>query len=227
LPGFGEIAISLSSDPASPQLLGHTIRYAGTVTRGLQRLRVAEMLGVRGPYGSAWPIEQARGMNILIVAGGIGLAPLRPLILHILGERRRYGEVTLLYGARTPCDLLYTAEFENWRHQGIDVNLTVDRADSNWHGQVGVVPSLFYRTRLDPRRTVVVTCGPDIMMRFVVHEALARRIPKAAIHLSLERNMKCGIGLCGHCQYGPAFICREGPVLSYRTLEPFFDVQDF
>ncbi|OFV85570.1 MAG: Ni/Fe hydrogenase subunit gamma [Acidobacteria bacterium RIFCSPHIGHO2_12_FULL_67_30] len=227
LPGFGEVAISVSSDPFEPQLIGHTIRFAGSVTRGLARLQPGDALGLRGPYGSAWPLEQARGRDLVIVAGGIGLAPLRPVVLSVLRERAAYGRVLLLYGGRTPPDLLYTEEFERWQAAGIETHVTVDRASEDWRGQVGVVPQLFYRIRLDPRRTVVFTCGPEIMMRFVIYEALARRLPKEGVYLSMERNMKCAVGFCGHCQFGPTFLCRQGPVLNFAAIEPFFGREDF
>jgi NAD(P)H-flavin reductase len=227
LPGFGEVAISISSDPGTPQVIGHTIRYAGSVTRAIGRLRAGDMVGLRGPYGSSWPLEKALGKNLVMVSGGIGLAPLRPVVLSILRRREDFGRVVLLYGARTPADLLYTAEFERWQAGGIEVHTTVDLADETWHGLVGVVPALFYRIRVDPKQTVVMTCGPEIMMRFVIYEALARRIPKESIFLSMERNMKCAIGFCGHCQFGPTFICKEGPVLNFAAIEPFFGKEDF
>jgi len=227
LPGYGEVAISLCSDPATPQMLGHTVRYAGSVTRAIGRLKPGDTLGVRGPYGSHWPLNSQAGTNLVIVAGGIGLAPLRPVVLSVLRRRDYYGRVLLLYGARTPADLLYTGEFDAWRERGIDVHVTVDLADENWKGQVGVVPQLFYRIRVDHKNTVVLTCGPEIMMRFVIYEALARRIPKEAIYLSMERNMKCAVGFCGHCQFGPTFICKQGPVLNFAAIEPFFGKEDF
>jgi len=227
LPGFGEVAISISSDPNVSQALGHTIRYAGSVTRALGRLKVGDMVGVRGPYGSAWPLEKARGKSLVIVAGGIGLAPLRPALLEVLRRREDFARVVLLYGARTPADLLYTGEFERWQAGGVEVYTTVDLADQTWHGQVGVVPALFYRIRVDPKQTLVMTCGPEIMMRFVIYEALARRIPKESVFLSMERNMKCAIGFCGHCQFGPTFICKDGPVLNFAAIEPFFGKEDF
>jgi len=161
------------------------------------------------------------------VAGGIGLAPLRPVILSVLRQRADYGRVLLLYGARTPADLLYTDEFDKWREGNIDLHVTVDLADENWRGQVGVVPQLFYRVRIDHKNTVVMTCGPEIMMRFVIYEALARRIPKDRIYISMERNMKCAVGFCGHCQFGPTFICKQGPVLNFAAIEPFFGKEDF
>ncbi|MGH9648968.1 MAG: FAD/NAD(P)-binding protein [Terriglobales bacterium] len=227
LPGFGEVAISISSDPATPQALGHTVRNAGSVTRAIGRLKPGDTLGVRGPYGSHWPLEKAHGKNLIIVAGGIGLAPLRPVVLSVLDHRDAFGRVLLLYGARTPADLLYTREFGRWREGGVEVNITVDLADENWKGKVGVVPQLFYFVRMEHKNSLVLTCGPEIMMRFVIYEALARRIPKDSIYLSMERNMKCAVGFCGHCQFGPTFICKQGPVLNYAAIEPFFGKEDF
>jgi NAD(P)H-flavin reductase len=227
LPGAGEVAISVSSDPGEPGIMGHTIRYAGSVTRALGRLKPGDVIGLRGPYGSHWPLNKTLGRDLLIVAGGIGLAPLRPVILSILRQRDAYGRVLLLYGARTPSDLLYTDEFESWQERGVEVHVTVDLADENWRGQVGVVPQLFYRVRVDHKKTMVMTCGPEIMMRFVVYEALARRVPKESIFISMERNMKCAVGFCGHCQFGPTFICKQGPVLNFAAIEPFFGKEDF
>ncbi len=227
LPGIGEVPISMSSDPAESEVIGHTIRYAGNVTRAISRLQTGDVIGVRGPYGSYWPMERLIGDDLCIVTGGIGLAPLRPVIYHVLRHREQYGRVYLLYGARTPKDMLYTDEFEDWKQQGIQILLTVDRADPSWRGNVGVVPMLFYQLRLDPKKTAVLTCGPEIMIHFVIYEALARRIPKERIYVSMERNMKCGVGLCGHCQFGPAFVCKEGPVFAYAAIEPFFGVEEF
>ncbi len=227
LPGIGEVPISMSSDPAQPERIGHTIRYAGNVTRAISRLQMGGVMGVRGPYGSAWPLERLEGNDLCIVTGGIGLAPLRPVIYHVLRRREKFGRVYLLYGARTPDDMLYTGEYEAWKQQDIQLFLTVDRADPAWRGNVGVVPMLFYHLRLNPQKTAVLTCGPEIMIHFVIHEALARRIPKERIYVSMERNMKCGVGLCGHCQFGPTFVCKEGPVFPYAAIEPFFGVEEF
>ncbi len=227
LPGYGEAAISISSDPQRPELIGHTIRFVGNVTRAVSRLHTGDTLGVRGPFGTAWPLENYQGSDIVVAAGGIGLAPLRPVIYQIINQRAKYGRVVLLYGARTPSDLLYSGEFSTWEDNQIEVMTTVDRADESWLGQVGVVPMLFYRLSLDTDKTVVFSCGPEIMMRFVVFEGLARRIAPQLIYLSLERNMKCGQGFCGHCQYGPFFICKDGPVYSFDRLEPFFNLEDF
>ena len=207
--------------------MGHTIRYAGNVTRAISRLRIGDIVGIRGPYGTAWPLDRFRGNDVCIVTGGIGLAPLRPVIYHIINNRSDYGRVHLLYGARTPNDMLYTRQFEDWEANGIEIHQTVDRADHSWKEHVGVVPMMFYHLRLDPKKTTVLTCGPEIMIHFVIYEAMARRIPKEQIYVSMERNMKCGIGLCGHCQFGPSFVCKEGPVYAYAAIEPFFGVEDF
>lgn len=227
LPGYGEAAISISSHPDKPELIGHTIRFVGNVTHAISRLKRGDLLGLRGPYGAPWPITEHQGRDVFIAAGGIGLAPLRPAIYHILDHRAAYGKVTIIYGARTPADLLYPSEYEAWRAKDVEVLITVDRGDSAWTGQVGVVPILFYNLRLQPEKSVLFTCGPEIMMRFVVFEGLARRIPEERIFLSMERNMKCGQGFCGHCQIGPYFICKEGPVFHFGQLAPFFNVENF
>ncbi len=227
LPGFGEVAISICSNPETPRVMEHTIRYAGSVTRAIGRLKVGDTVGLRGPYGNPWPMELAIGKDLLIVSGGIGFAPLRPVILHVLHHRTSFGRVLVLYGGRTPQDLLYTDEFDRWQDAGIEMNVSVDRADENWKGQVGVIPMMFYRIRLDHRNTIVFSCGPEIMMRFVIYEAMARRIPKDSIYVSMERNMKCAIGFCGHCQLGPVFICKQGPVFRFSAIEPFFGKEEF
>jgi NAD(P)H-flavin reductase len=227
LPGYGESAISISSDPAQTGRLSHTVRAAGNVTQELARKKVGDHIGVRGPFGSCWPVESYRGYDLIIACGGIGLAPLRPAIYHILNHRAEYGRAILLYGARTPRDLLYTAEYDAWRNKGVEVEVTVDMGDSTWQGHVGVVPALFYRLRVKPKQTVVMTCGPEIMMRFVVFEALARRLYPEEIFVSMERNMSCAMGFCGHCQYGPHFICKDGPVFDFRQVAPLFNLEEF
>jgi NAD(P)H-flavin reductase len=227
LPGLGEAAISISSDCNDRSLVSHTVRFVGNVTRGLSRLRPGDQVGVRGPFGRSWPLEQLEGKDLFIACGGIGLPPLRPAIGHIVRHREKYGKVTLLYGARTPAELMFTQEYEQWREAGIEVEVTVDRADADWPGRVGVVPMWFYQFRIDAQKTAVLTCGPEIMIRFVIFEALARRVAPESIFVSLERNMKCGQGSCGHCQIGPYFICRDGPVFQFSALEPFFNVEEF
>jgi NAD(P)H-flavin reductase len=228
LPGYGEAAISMSSDPEAPdRLVGHTIRRVGNVTKATEYLKVGDTVGLRGPFGSAWPLETIQGMDVVIACGGIGLPPLRGALYHIINNRDKYGKVTLVYGARTPKDLLYTKEYESWKKANIDVEVTVDRGDEGWNGRVGVVPMWFYHFRLDPQRTAVLTCGPEVMIRFVVFEGLARRVPAERIFVSLERNMKCGQGACGHCQIGPYFVCKDGPVFPYSVLEKFINVEEY
>ncbi|MCA9184061.1 MAG: FAD/NAD(P)-binding protein [Pirellulaceae bacterium] len=227
LPGVGESAISISSDPAEPEKLEHTVRVAGNVTRAMSRLHVGDQIGIRGPYGSAWPMRSCREHDVVIACGGIGLAPLRPAIHHIIHHRDDYGRVYLLYGARTAKDLLYTEQYDAWRNAGIEVEVTVDIGDAEYRGHIGVVPILFYRLRLKPERTRVLTCGPEVMMRFVIFEALARKIKRDHIHVSMERNMSCAVGLCGHCQLGPTFVCKDGPVFTYQALEPYLNLENF
>lgn len=227
LPGFGEAAISISSNPAQHGSVAHTVRVAGTVTRALARKQVGDQIPLRGPFGTAWPVEACRGNDIVIAAGGVGLAPLRPAIYQIINQRQDFGRVFLLYGARTPHDLLFMDEFPAWRKAGIEVEVTVDLGDADWRGHIGVVPVLFYRLRLNAARTRVMTCGPEIMMRFVIFEALARKLRAEHIYVSMERNMKCAMGFCGHCQLGPVFVCKDGPVFTYAQMEPYMTLEDF
>jgi NAD(P)H-flavin reductase len=227
VPGFGEAAISISSDPGDPTTILHTVRFVGNVTRAISRLQAGSLVGVRGPFGSAWPLSELTGKDLFIACGGIGLPPLRPALHHIVNHRESFGKVTLLYGARSPAELMYVKEYDRWREAKIEVETTVDRADSTWDGRVGVVPMWFYNFRIDPHNTAVLTCGPEIMIRFVIFEALARRVTPESIYVSLERNMKCGQGSCGHCQIGPYFICKDGPVFRFDALEPFFNVEEY
>ena len=224
--GVGEVAISISGDPRAPERLIHTIRAVGTVTRAMAELGAGDVLGVRGPYGSAWPIEDARGRDVVVIAGGLGLAPLRPLILHVLGARADYGRVTILYGARSPAELLYRRELEAWRGRfDLRVEAIVDSAGRDWYGQVGVVTRLLDEVSID-RDDVVFVCGPEIMMRFAVRELDKRGIPGEAIWISMERSMKCGVGLCGHCQLGGTFVCKDGPVFRYDRIAPLLPVRE-
>lgn len=227
LPGIGESAISISSDPDCPGRLLHTVRVVGNVTRALARLHVGDQVLLRGPFGSAWPVSSCEGCDVVLAAGGVGLAPLRPVIYAIRNQREKFGRVILLYGSRTPNDLLYTDEYDSWREAGIEVEPTVDLGDEHWNGHIGVVPVLFYRLRLDAQRTRILTCGPEVMMHFVVFEALARKVSEDDIYVSMERNMNCAVGMCGHCQLGPEFVCKDGPVFSFRRMEPYLRVEDF
>jgi NAD(P)H-flavin reductase len=226
LPGVGEAAISLSAADERRGTWDHTIRTAGNVTRTLAALGVGGVLGLRGPYGSTWPLEECAGADVVFVAGGIGLAPLRPAIYAYLESRKRFGRGTLLYGSRAPDMLLYTRQYEAWTDRGLDVSVTVDRFQPGWSGNVGVVTLLVDRLRpFVPRNSVMFLCGPEVMMRYTVRSALARGLRKDQIWVSLERNMQCAVGLCGHCQLGPAFVCKDGPIFRYDKIEPFFDVE--
>mgnify|MGYP001024939432 FL=1 len=226
VPGLGESAISISSSPEAPERIGHTVRYVGNVTQAISRLKVGDVVGLRGPFGSAWPLERLKGRDLVLAAGGIGLPPLRSALYPIMNHRQDYGRVVVLYGARTPQDLQFTREYKEWEKAGVELLVTVDRADDSWTGLVDVVPILFYRMRMNPAITSILTCGPEIMIRFVIFEALARRISAEHIFVSMERNMKCGLGLCGHCQIGPFFACKDGPVFSFDQIQPYFNVED-
>ncbi len=215
--GVGEVPISISGDPQSPGPLVHTIRAVGTVTRAIDRLRAGDTLGLRGPYGSPWPVAAAEGLDLLIVAGGLGIAPLRPVVYHAMANRDLFGRVILLLGARTPADLVFRKEIERWARR-IDVRVTVDRAGPEWTGRVGVVPALLDGLTLDPSRTVAMICGPEVMMRVTVRALVDRGISHERIHVSLERNMKCAVGFCGHCQFGPTFVCKDGPVIRFDRI---------
>lgn len=226
LPGAGEIAISVSAGSEQRGTWDHTIRAAGNVTRTLARLGRGGSLGLRGPYGSAWPLDACQGKDVILIAGGIGLPPLRPVIYDLLNARKQYGEITLLYGGRSADSLLYTQEYSAWSAAGVNIQTTVDRATPGWIGNVGVVPLLLDRLRnLTPSKTILMVCGPEVMLRYTVRSALSRGIKETQIWVSLERNMQCAVGLCGHCQLGPAFICKDGPVFRYDVIAPFIDVE--
>ncbi|MFI5119291.1 MAG: FAD/NAD(P)-binding protein [Thermoanaerobaculia bacterium] len=225
--GAGEVPISISGDPTLPQVLVHTTRAVGAVTKALGRLEKGDSLGVRGPFGTAWPVEEAEGSDIVFVAGGIGLAPLRPALHHVLEHRGRYGRVVLLYGTRMPEDILYARQLRKWRAElDLDVHVTVDRATRDWRGNVGVVTTLIPRVPFEARQTVALVCGPEMMMRFTVQELERRCVAEDRIHVSLERNMKCAVGLCGHCQLGPLFVCRDGPVFPYGRVRGLVSVRE-
>src|SRR4051812_262938 len=220
--GKGEVPISVSALP-----LIHTIRAVGTVSAALCAARPGDVLGVRGPFGTAWPVEAAEGADVVVLAGGIGLAPMRPVVHHVLAHRERYGRVVVLCGARSPDELLYAAELERWRGRfDVEVHVTVDQADADWRGRVGVVTTLVPHADFDPAHTVAMICGPEVMMRYAVAALQDRDVPAEAIFVSLERSMKCAIRLCGHCQLGPEFICHDGAVFPWKRVEPLLRVRE-
>lgn len=225
--GVGESAISISGDPAKQEKLVHTIRAVGTVTRALQRLEKGAVIGVRGPFGRPWPVEEAAGRDLVIIAGGVGLPPLRPVIYHALKSRDRYGKIVLVYGTRSPEDILYPKELERWRGKfDMQVEVTVDAADRSWKGNTGVVTKHIGRTTFDPQNTVAMMCGPEIMMRYSARELLGLGVPMSRVYITMERNMRCGAALCGHCQLGPSFVCKDGPVYRYDLMEPLLSIRE-
>lgn len=194
------------------------------VTKAMGRLKRGDLIGVRGPYGTPWPVKEAEGSDVLIIAGGIGLAPLRSALYEMLAHRDRYQKIVLLYGTRTPHDILYRRELQRWRAQfDLEVHITVDRAMSGWRGNVGVVTSLIPRAPFDAHNAVALVCGPEVMMRFTVLELHRRGVAPSNIYISMERNMKCGVGVCGHCQFGSCFVCKDGPVFRYDTVQHLFE----
>ena len=226
-PGVGEAAISVSGDPKSAERLVHTIRDVGMVSHALASLEPGMAVGVRGPFGTVWPVEEAEGTDVVIIAGGLGLAPLRPAIYRILNHRERYGRVAILCGSRGVKGILFPDQLADWRrHLDLQIEITVDHADTNWRGHVGVVTSLIPRADFDPADTTALVCGPEIMMRFAAQALADAGVAESAIHLSMERHMKCGLGHCGRCQFGPYLICRDGPVMSFDRLKHLLTVKE-
>jgi NAD(P)H-flavin reductase len=225
--GVGEVPISVSGDPAKAERLMHTVRAVGPVTREMGSLKRGTQLGVRGPFGTCWPMEQALGKDILIIAGGIGLAPLRPVIYEVLAKRQIFGRVYLLYGARTPDDILYAQELpELMKEAKLQALVTVDRAGRDWTGNVGVVTTLIAKTQFDPGNALAMVCGPEVMMRFTLRELQKRGMRTDSVYISMERNMKCAVGFCGHCQFGPTFICKDGPVFRYDQIQHLLAIRE-
>jgi NAD(P)H-flavin reductase/NAD-dependent dihydropyrimidine dehydrogenase PreA subunit len=221
LPGFPPLPISISR--FLPDGIELTIRGAGPATKAMCALQVDDQVGLRGPLGNNWPLDRAVGRDLVIVTGGIGLAPLRPVLHTIVAGRRRFGDVKLFYGARTPADLLYRDELERWgARDGIEVSLTVDRAGPEWTGRVGVVTHLFDQAAWDGTNMIAFVCGPERMMQATATTLAGRGVPASRIHVTLERHMECGIGLCGHCQLSKYFVCRDGPVFSVAQLGDTF-----
>ncbi len=222
--GVGEAPISVAgSDDGS---ITHTIRRVGAVTTALCARGVGDLVGLRGPFGTPWDVSSAHGRDVLVIAGGLGIAPVRPIVTDVLANRDRFGAVALLFGARSPDQLLYAGEIAEWRSRfDLDVEVTVDTADRSWRGDVGTVTKLIDRVRVDPGRTTAFVCGPEVMMRFAAMAVVDRGVDSKRVRLSLERNMHCAIGHCGHCQLGPLFVCEDGPVVTWRELEPLMAVR--
>jgi len=224
--GIGESAISISGDAEQPGRLVHTIHDAGAVTHALCQSGLGDIVGVRGPFGSDWGIQSQRGKDIVIVAGGIGVAPVRPIIYHVIRHRADYNNVALLMGARRPRDLLFGDEVEAWREHDIEVGITVDTAGLAWTGAIGFVTTMIRRATFDPDMTAAFVCGPEIMMRFTAEEFIRLGVPASAIVVSMERNMQCAVGLCGHCQFGPEFVCVDGPVFPWPRVKSLMAIRE-
>lgn len=226
--GMGEVAISISGDSEKALPVVHTIRAVGTVTKAMQNLQAGDVIGVRGPFGSSWPIETAKGKDVLVIVGGIGLAPLRPVLYYLMAHREDYGQVSLLYGARTPEDQIFMSEYSEWSKK-LAVYTTVDRVDktkNNWQGQVGVVTNLIAKAKFDANNSIAMICGPEIMMRFVGLKLKDLGMNLENIFISMERNMKCAIGFCGHCQLAGTFICKNGPVYTYQEMQKYLELRE-
>ncbi len=224
--GAGEVPISISGDPDEPERLIHTVRAVGMATRAICDAQPGQVLSVRGPFGRPWPVDGIEGADVLIAAGGIGLPPLRGAILRMLARRERYGRLILLYGGRNPDELLYTDELSSWSERGFEVMVTVDSASPKWIGHVGVITRLIRPARLEGGVLVVMSCGPEVMMRFLFAGLRDHGIRPDHFYVSMERNMQCGIGHCGHCQLGPTLVCRDGPVYQWSELAPWLAVRE-
>ncbi len=223
--GVGEVPISISGDSKVTAGISHTTRSVGKVSAALNALQPGDVVGVRGPYGAPWPVADVHGMDVVFVAGGVGLAPLRPAIYWVLAHRAEFGNVAIFYGARTPEDILFRREVQQWRGRfDMTVHVTVDRATGAWSGKVGVVTQLIKGGGFDRHNAVALVCGPEVMMRYAAEALGERGMPKQNIHVSMERNMKCAVGFCGHCQWGANFVCKDGPVFSYDRAEPLLSI---
>jgi NAD(P)H-flavin reductase len=225
--GVGEIPVSISGDAADETQLVQTIRSVGAVSEAVTQLKPGDLLGLRGPFGTAWPTEELDGQDVVVVAGGLGLAPLRPSIYHLMNNRDRFGRVNVLYGTRSPEELLYRRELLSWRGR-LDMHLgvTVDHAGRDWRGHVGVVTRLIPRLAIDVAHTTALVCGPEVMMRFAAAGLHDIGVPESSIWVSIERNMKCAVGLCGHCQFAGMFACKDGAVVRYDRVRRLLGLKE-
>ncbi len=225
--GFGEVPVSVSQCASDDEPIWHTVRAVGPVSAALCRLQVGSTLGIRGPFGNAWPLDAAENKDVLVIAGGLGLAPMRPVVRHLLTHRESYGRVAVLYGCRSRDAIIFSDDLKAWTQDNeLELLVTVDRADQTWGGRVGAITNLIETQRFDPHSVLAMVCGPSLMMRFVVAALAGADCPESSIFVSMERNMKCAIGQCGRCQYGPNFVCRDGPIFRYDKIEPLFRIAD-
>jgi NAD(P)H-flavin reductase len=225
--GVGEIPVSISGDASDATRLVQTVRAVGRVSEAVTKLAAGDTLGLRGPYGTAWPVADGYGRDVVVVAGGLGLAPLRPALYQLQAERKRFGKVVLLYGTRRPEDILFRRQLASWRRQlDMQIEVTVDHASTDWRGHVGVVTKLIPRLGIDADNAMALVCGPEVMMRFAASALHDIGLPEETIHLSLERNMKCAVGLCGHCQFAGSFVCKDGAVMRYDKVRRLLGLKE-
>lgn len=227
VPGIGEAPFTPSSDPSLKDKIDVTIMNVGRVTSILHSLKPRFSIGIRGPYGRGYPLEKFKGKDVVIVGGGVGLAPLRSLLFSLFADIDSYNKVVLRYGARTPRDIVYKDAILEWsRKSKVDVLVTVDVGDSNWQGNVGLVTTILKGLPVEAKNSVGVVCGPPIMMKFVTLKLLDEGFSPEDIYLSMEKNMSCGLGKCGHCRIGRYYACKDGPVFTYEELEGIPDIWD-
>lgn len=225
--GVGEIPVSISGDASDASVLVQTIRSVGAVSDAVTLLKQGDLLGLRGPFGTAWPTEELVGQDVVVVAGGLGLAPLRPSIYHLLANRGQFGKVVLLYGTRSPEEILYRRQLEGWRRRlDLQLEVTVDHAGGDWRGHVGVVTRLIPRLAIDTLHATALVCGPEVMMRFAAAGLHDIGMAESAIWVSVERNMKCAVGLCGHCQFAGMFACKDGAVVRYDRVRRLMGLKE-
>ena len=226
--GVGEVPISIVSDPERETLYDHTIRVVGRVTRGLAELKQGDRVGIRGPFGRGWPLKEAEGRDIMIVTGGLGCAPVVAVIGYVLRRRERYGRLVIMQGVKHADDLLWQQRYEQWaKMPNTEVIVAADKGGKSWPWSIGRVTDLFDRVHIEPQRSIAMMCGPEGMMAAAVNELSVRGMPERAMYLSMERNMQCAVGHCGHCQYGGKFVCKDGPVFSFEEIKPLFGVRGF
>lgn len=225
--GTGEIPISISGDCADSSRIVHTIRDVGLVSAALARMEEGATVGLRGPFGTTWPVESAKGRDVLVIGGGLGIVPLRPVLYELARNRSDYRRVFVIYGTRTPADIVFGEQLVGWQKESdFHLNVTVDMAEADWSGEVGTVAPLIERADFDPANTSAFMCGPEVMMRIVIDNLVRGGVPPEHAHLSMERNMKCAVGLCGHCQWGTEFICKDGPVYDWERAAPRLSIRE-
>lgn len=226
--GVGEVAISVVSDPEEEGLFDHTIRIVGRVTEGLAALNPGDSVGIRGPYGRGWPLQEAEGQDVLIVTGGLGCAPVVSVIHYVIRRRRRFGKLTIIQGVKHSADLIYRRHYEEWAQvPNTTVLIAANVSAGHWPWHVGPVTELIGQAEVDPARTAAMMCGPEGMMIAAAKILLEKGMAETALHFSTERNMQCAIGHCGHCQFGGKFVCRNGPVFSYAEIKELLGVRGF